>query len=241
MTGEFDPHALAEEWSGQPVGTIIFDIGGVLVEFADPPLFAAMGRALGRDPRVIEQAVLGHPDLTGVFTNRISELDFFDFFFKTAGLTRPYALKDARALFIHPEIYQAIQGMQELVRDLTRQGIPMAAVSDCIPPLVDVVRDNLLRLYPEIPRNHIFISGEIGLAKRQEGASALSYVLKKLGVPPSKVLFIDDILSYTTAARTILGMNGFTFVESPVTHTPPQIRLREGLRKAGLLPDQYDQ
>jgi putative hydrolase of the HAD superfamily len=76
--------------------------------------------------------------------------------------------------------------MLEIVRRLRNQGYIVGILSDQTDWLDQLdQRDDFFKEF-----NHVFNSYHLGMSKR--GARVFSYVVEELGVPASKVLFIDD-------------------------------------------------
>ena len=230
MSEEIDPN-VDGRLEPPTITTVLFDIGGVLFQPSDGPLFKKMARVINRSPDDIYKAIYQHPHVADVFAGKVPEEEFLRYFYHTLNLPFPEDIEEARTVFDHPEVFLPQEGMQGLVQKLIDNGIEVAVLTDTISPLAALVRSRLLELYPQIRSDRIFISSEIGVAKREKNAPAFRLVLEKLGVVAENIVFVDDVLDYTAAAQSIYGMHSFTFEEYSSHGVSAAASMKEELKK----------
>ncbi|MBI2196477.1 hypothetical protein HYU45_02575 [Candidatus Daviesbacteria bacterium] len=212
-----------------PVETVVFDAGGVLFQDADSALFKGLASFFSQ---AYEDVILAMNDLNPeAFGNKISEEEYLRRFWDKMGQPYPENLDQARAPFRQPEIYNPINGMQDLVRSLAQNpNIQLYVLSDCIHPVATTVFNWIAKEYPQIPPDHILISSRINTAKIETNSPAFQILLKRLSNPnPQSVLFIDDNPVYTTTARARYGLRSIHFRENDPA------RLDEELKRAKLI------
>ncbi len=197
-----------------PIQTVVFDIGGVLTNFADDALWQAMALALKCSPEEISTAI--SQSLDDGMPGKISKEHYLRRFFATLGLHFPSSMEEAEGYFNHPEVYYPTPGMPELVgKILGNPNISVFVLSDAIPPLVNPNLDIVTRFYPGIKRGNILISSVIGAAKREKDSPAFEFLFDQLGHPNlQSVLFIDDNANYSTAFRAEYGGRAMHFREN---------------------------
>lgn len=204
-----------------PIQTVVFDAGGVLMKDSDPALFRALADYFDCSYEEIV-AVMDelNPD---AFSNKISEEEYLKKFWARIGRQYPGQIDEARKLFTHPEIYQVIDGMQEIVEGLSNNpDVQLYVLSDSIhvvtPPVISWIREN----YPQIPLENILISSNIGASKRDRGCPAFKKILERLREPePETIVFIDYKEPYTTIARAGYGIRSIRFA----VNDPSRLRL----------------
>lgn len=193
------------------IQTVVFDAGGVLMKDPDPALFNLLANFFDCSyGKIVESMNELNPD---AFSNKISEVKYLKKFWKKMGKTCPSEIDLARKPFIHPEIYQPMEGMQEIIKRLSENSnIQLCVLSDSIHVVTPAVLSWIRGIYPQIPENHIFISSLIRASKKDEGSTAFKVMLEKLGVKdPQAVIFIDDRESYSTVARAEYDMRSMRF------------------------------
>ncbi len=196
----------------------------------------------GQEKKLAESFGCTEVDILEVFkelnaasnSGEMPEDEYLSKFYSRFSKKRPESLDEARKPFINPEIYQPVDGMQEVVEELaSNPKIKIFTLSNSIAPVAEVVRDSLLRLYPEFPPENVLISSLIGGSKAGDG-KAFEELIERTGVDPKTTLFIDDDRAYSDKGRSF-GLKTFQFVDEPVKGIPAVERFRDELRKVRLL------
>jgi len=145
------------------------------------------------------------------------------------------SMEDLRGLFAHPEICKSTAGMQNLIADIANKSeITLMVFSDSILPLAKSVSGGVLALYPRLSPDRVFISSVLKSSKM--GGDAYAKILEQFGNPdPQTVLFVDDKLTYSSAARIKFNMRGFTFEGDAAKGEASAQRLKRELASAQIL------
>lgn len=202
-----------------PIQAVVFDIGEVLLQDADPALFKGLASFFSKSYGDIVLAMNNlNPE---AFGNKISEEEYLRRFWEKMGQPFPNKLDKARAPFMQPAIYHPTEGMQDLVKALAKNpNVQLYVLSDCIHAVATTVFSWITSQYPQIHPEHILISSKINAAKRETNSPAFQVLLKQLNNPdPQSVLFIDDNSTYATNARAKYGLRSMHFREND----PPRL------------------
>ena len=219
---------------GRPkIKFIVFDVGGVLVKTIEPDLEQSISRQLNLDTSKVHEAF-------SIFFSKemmasgITEEKLLEIFLGRLGVPMA-SLEDARGLFAHPEICKPVAGMQNLIADIAnKSGTTSIVFSDSILPLAKSVSGSVLALYPQFSPDRVFISSVLKSSKM--GGDAYGKILELLGNPdPQTVLFVDDKLTYSSAARIKFNMRGFTFEGDAAKGEASTQRLKRELASAQIL------
>ena len=204
-----------------PIQTVIFDAGGVLMKDPDPALFRSLADFFNCSyDKVVSSMNDLNPD---AFSNKMGEEEYLKKFWERMGKSFPSKIDLARQPFIHPEIYQPMEGMQGILKSLSENPkIQLYVLSDSLHVVTPAVLAWIKENYPQIPVDHIFISSLINASKRDRGGPAFRVALEKAGVEdPQTVVFIDDREPYSTTARTGYNMKSMRFA----ANDPSRLRL----------------
>lgn len=205
-----DP-AVDEALGRPPIKIVIFDAGGVLMKDPDPVLFSLLAEFFDSSYDEIAAAMNDlNPD---AFSNKMGEEEYLKEFWRRMEKPYPSEIDLARKPFIHPEIYQPMEGMQEILQRLSENpNIHLCVLSDSIHVITPAVLAWIKENYPQISADHIFISSLINASKRDRGGLAFRVALEKLGVKdPQTIVFVDDKESYSTTARAEYNMRSMRF------------------------------
>lgn len=227
-----------DEKLGRPaIKTVIFDVGGVLFKDSESQMAKAIAKQTGVDFEKVKKAMedLNTPD---IYSGITPESLYLEKFCKTIG-REDLPLEEEKNLFIHPEIYEPIEGMQELVKRLSaNKKLDIWIFSDSTLSVASPVRQWLKDNYPEIQDGHILISAEVGGSKRDPNGSGIGILLKRAGVTdPQSVLEIDDKPKYTEEFRSLYNTRAITFRDNPfsITEKTAAERLKMQFEKAKLI------
>ncbi len=215
-----------------PVGTIIFDVGGVLNQDADPALLKNLVSYFSVSEDQVLEAFSGMNDLA--MAGQINEEEYLRRFWEYLGKTCPVDIEVARKPFVQPDIYLPVEGMYEIIRDLAgNQDLRLYVLSNIIPPLTSTVSVFLRTHYPFLNPDNIYYSCDIKASKKEVNTPEV--VLQRIGNPdPGSVLFIDDVTGYVDLFRRN-NTRAFTFQNNPYSGTTSAERLRNELELANII------
>jgi 2-haloacid dehalogenase len=203
----------------RPPAAVIFDLGGVLIDWDPRHLY----RRLFTDPSAMEAFLA---EITTPAWNL--EMD--------AG--RPWADAVATLVERHPEqrelieafhlrwpemIAGPIEGTVALLHQLRDAGVPVYALSNWSAETFPVARHRF-EFFNWF--DGIVISGDVGAVKPE--ARIFDYLVERFALDPAASVFIDDLASNVEAAER-LGFVALRFVDAPT--------LQRDLVRLGLLPE----
>lgn len=180
------------------VEVLLFDLGGVLVEFSGVQELAPLLRAATTEPEIVER--WSHCEHTKAFgTGRLSREEFADRFVRDWGVDLP---PERFAAEFRSWSKRLLPGAEELLASL-RPRFRLAALSN----------SNALhweRNVNELGINDLF---EVAISSHQVGCCKpdpriYQAALERLGVSPDAVMFFDDVQGNVDAASR-LGMRAF--------------------------------
>jgi HAD superfamily hydrolase (TIGR01509 family) len=207
---------MVEEQSAT-VDTVVFDIGGVIIDW---------------NPRYLYDKLITDPAARDRFLTEVcspqwnAEQDRGRTFAEATGLLRPEHPDQADLIDAYwtrwPEMLGGlIPGMETLLADLVHAAVPMVAITNWS-------RETFPRAVAAYPVLQLFqdvvVSGECGLIKPDPEIFRLA--LNRFGVPAERCLFIDDSPMNVAAARSV-GMAATVFDGAE--------QLRRTLTRLGLL------
>jgi FMN phosphatase YigB (HAD superfamily) len=185
----------------RPVKNVIFDFGGVLVEWQPQRLIERFyADAILRER--VRDAVFQHPDWNEMDRGTLEEGDAVVRFADRTG--RP--VSEMSALLQHvKESLLPIADTIAILRDLERRGIPLYGLSNMASPTFEYLRGR---------HDHwslfkgIVISAEIKMIKPD--ARIFEHICGTYGLDPRETVFIDDSLPNIESARR-LGFSTILF------------------------------
>ncbi|MBC8027074.1 MAG: HAD family phosphatase [Steroidobacteraceae bacterium] len=183
------------------VRNVIFDVGGVLLEW-DPPAFIAQLHPDAATAALIRQQIFEHPDWHEFDRGAIDLDQAVDVFGKRAGLT-PGQMREL--LRTANDSLRPIAGTVKLLDDLAAAGVPLYLLSN-MP----------VSTYEYLVKKHVFfkhfrhlvISGAILMIKPQP--AIYKHLVETTGIVPAESVFIDDLLKNVIAAREC-GLHAIQF------------------------------
>lgn len=193
--------------------TLIFDLGGVLVDW---------------DPRYLLRQLIDDPDRLEWFLDHVCGADFLD----AVDRGRPFPDAVAERVERFPDwrteieayglrwdetIRGEIPGTGALLEDLAAAGAPLYALSNWPADTFWVARERFpaVRLFRDI-----VVSGEVGLAKPDPRIYRLA--LERFGRAGADCVFVDDRADNVAAARD-QGIEGVRFVDAAGLRAEPAI------------------
>jgi len=203
-----------------PIKNVVFDAGGVLLEWNPPRVIAQMYP----DPRVqaqIREFIFEHPDWHEFDRGSITLESAGAHFSKLSGRSPDEVLALIRAT---AESLRPIDGTIQLLEDLARAGIHLYLLSNMPLSTFDILsqRHEFFSHF-----RHMVISGAILLLKPD--AAIYRHLVDTTGIVPEESVFIDDLPRNVIAARES-GLHAIQFT------SPESCRseLRAYLPNAGL-------
>lgn len=181
-----------------PHRAVIFDLGRVLIDYDWGRAFRRAARWTRLGARETERRWRADRALPRFETGRMTPRQYHAHMQRVMGARMPYP--EFRRLWC--SIFtREIRSVARLARDLQRRGQARVAVLSN----TNVLHAQFLRrrwpLLGEL--RHVFLSHEIGF--RKPDPAAYRYVLRRLGLPPRAVIFVDDLRENVAVARK-LGM-----------------------------------
>jgi len=203
-----------------PVKNVIFDAGGVLLEWNPPAVIAQ----LYPDPAVqaqIRQFMFDHPDWHEYDRGSISAADAANHFSKLSGRS-PDEVREL--LRLTAESLRPIDGTIRLLEDLAAAQVNLYLLSNMPVSTYEILT----------PRHSFFshfkqlvISGAILLLKPEP--AIYRHLIETTGIVPSESVFIDDLTRNVIAARES-GLHAIQFTSPEACRA----ELRAYLPNAGL-------
>lgn len=177
---------------------VIFDLGGVLVNYDGRATFTDIGKLVGVSLEELFPFYQKHDHAFG--TGQLSGRDYFH---KLADAFKPEADYETLAV-----TFCRYQQRNEAALTFAHQLQSWADVRVGIISNTNVVHANWLRAnLPEFQQFHsVILSNEVGLLKPNPAIYELS--VQQLSVPPGQALFVDDS-EENVAGGTAVGLNGF--------------------------------
>ena len=198
--------------------TVIFDLGGVLIEW---------------DPRHLYRQLFDDPDEMESFLAEVTTAEWNAH--QDAG--RPWSEAVELLVAEHPQWRELIEafhrrwpemlageipGTVDVLADLRAAGVRLVALSNWSAEMFPVARERFAFL---AWFEGIVISGDVGVNKPDR--RIFDHLAEQFGVEPAAALFIDDS-SANVAAATALGFRAIQFTDATA--------LRRELERLGLLP-----
>ena len=192
---------------------ILFDLGGVLIDFSDDQymkyLSEKSGKGRGEVRRLIEP--LWRKMDTGIIHVKSFE--------KGASKLLGISSRDASLVEFYSPRVRANKPMLQLAQSLSKN-YTLAFLSNVDRSRYDISN----RMLDRVPFRYRFISAAIGL--RKPDPDIYRYALKKMNMKSSEVLFIEDLAKNVAGARSV-GIKSIRFTGKP--------ELVKALRKIGIL------
>jgi len=184
-----------------PVRNVVFDAGGVLLEWNPPRVIAQ----LYPDPAIqaqIREYIFDHPDWHEFDRGSLTVDSAPHHFAKLSGRSPEEV---ARLIQLTAESLRPIEGTIRLLEDLAKAGITLCLLSNMPVSTYEI----LTRRYDFFSHfEHLVISGAILLLKPEP--AIYQHLVEKTGIVPSESVFIDDLTRNVIAAREC-GLHAIQF------------------------------
>jgi HAD superfamily hydrolase (TIGR01509 family) len=183
------------------VKNVVFDAGGVLLEWDPPKVVARMFP----DPVTqaqIRRQVFEHPDWHEYDRGALTEAAASEHFAKLSGRSPEVVLALIRGAC---ESLRPIDGTIELLEELAAGGVNLYLLSNMPVSTFDYLirRDKFFAHFKQL-----VISGAIQLLKPEP--AIYKHLVEKTGIVPAESVFIDDLLRNVIAAREC-GLHAIQF------------------------------
>jgi HAD superfamily hydrolase (TIGR01509 family) len=186
-----------------PIRNVVFDVGGVLLEW-DPPAFIATVVPDPGQQAIVRREIFEHPDWHEFDRGGLDIAQAIDRFGKRAGLTpdQMRALLQAANESLRP-----IAGTIQLVEDLAAAGVHLYLLSNM--PVSTF--QYLIKTHGFFAHfRELVISGAILMIKPDP--AIYKHLVEKTGIVPGDSVFIDDLLKNVVAARES-GLHAIQFAD----------------------------
>ena len=185
------------------IETIIFDFGGVMVDFVQLDSFQEQEARLGLQAGNLAEMLWRSPDWRLAEVGAITDEEYWRRSGARLGLHTPEAIHDFQQdLFLDAKTDQRMADLVRRLRGRYRTGL-LSNASDVLPRLIRE-RYGLAGLFDvEV------VSALVGLAKPDPAIYRLA--LERLGTAPEVTVFVDDYEPNVEAAAA-LGIRGIHFV-----------------------------
>lgn len=193
---------------------VIFDLGGVVINFDHHIITRKLAQILGKDEEETCDRLYNSGIEEAFNKGEFGPREFFQKIKSLLGLNINYE----QFLAIWNEIFTANMGVSKLI-DKLKQNYRIFALSNTN----ELHFNYLMESFPVMKKIDKFIlSYKVGVAKPHPDLYEVA--LKEASVGPEKIIFIDDKIEFVEQARK-LGMNAVHFEDSK--------RLRDTLSKMG--------
>jgi putative hydrolase of the HAD superfamily len=199
-----------------PIAAVAFDLGNVLVKVDHLRFCRGLAELAGWPPQEIYAAVFQSRLETGYDRGRLSSREFHRRLQARFRLDLPFP----RFRDLWNEIFDPLEDMQEVVARLARR-YPLYLLSNTNSLHFRYLRERFASLLKHF--RALILSYRVG--SRKPEAAIFQALLREVGLPPARILYIEDNEDFVAAARTH-GLTAWIFVS-------PQY-FKERLTVAGL-------
>lgn len=180
--------------SGPPIEAVLFDLGGVLIQIDFPRAFDAWATHAGVPAAQLAARFRFDADYARHETGALDAAGYFAALGRTLGIELPPAqwLAGWNAL-----LAAEMPGMRALIGRLAATGMPLFLFSNSN----EVHRQCWSARHAGLlqPFRAVFVSSDLGL--RKPDSAAYAEVIRRMGVAPERVLFLDDLEANVAGAR----------------------------------------
>ncbi|MGO9176381.1 MAG: HAD family hydrolase [Desulfobaccales bacterium] len=185
-----------------PIAAVAFDLGNVLVKVDHLRFCRGLAELAGWPPQEIYAAVFQSRLETGYDRGRLSSREFHRRLQARFRLDLPFP----RFRDLWNEIFDPLEDMQEVVARLARR-YPLYLLSNTNPLHFRYLRERFASLLKHF--RALILSYRVG--SRKPEAAIFQALLREAGLPPARILYIEDKEDFVAAARTH-GLTAWIFV-----------------------------
>jgi len=199
-----------------PIAALAFDLGNVLVRVDHLRFCRGLGELAGWPPQEVYAAVFQSGLEPGYDCGHLSSREFHRRLQALFRLDLPFS----RFRDLWNDIFDPLEDMEEVVAHLARR-YPLYLLSNTNPLHFRYLRERFASLLKHF--RALILSYRVG--SRKPEAAIFQALRRSAGLPPARILYIEDKEEFVAAARTH-GLTAWLFVS-------PQ-DFKERLRVAGL-------
>ena len=185
-----------------PIAALAFDLGNVLVKVDHLRFCRGLAELAGWPPQEIYAAVFQSGLEPRYDRGRLSSREFHRRLQARFRLDLPFP----RFRDLWNEIFDPLEDMQEVVARLARR-YPLYLLSNTNPLHFRYVRERFASLLKHF--RALILSYRVG--SRKPEAAIFQALLREVGLPPARILYIEDKEDFVAAARTH-GLTAWLFV-----------------------------
>ena len=185
-----------------PIAAVAFDLGNVLVKVDHLRFCRGLAELAGWPPQEIYAAVFQSRLETGYDRGRLSSREFHRRLQARFRLDLPFP----RFRDLWNEIFDPLEDMQEVVARLARR-YPLYLLSNTNSLHFRYLRERFASLLKHF--RALILSYRVG--SRKPEAAIFQALLREAGLPPARILYIEDNEDFVAAARTH-GLTAWIFV-----------------------------
>ena len=185
-----------------PIDALAFDLGNVLVKVDHLRFCRGLAELAGWPPQEIYAAVFQSRLETGYDRGRLSSREFHRRLQARFRLDLPFP----RFRDLWNEIFDPLEDMQEVVARLARR-YPLYLLSNTNSLHFRYLRERFASLLKHF--RALILSYRVG--SRKPEAAIFQALLREAGLPPARILYIEDNEDFVAAARTH-GLTAWIFV-----------------------------
>jgi len=193
---------LAMTSTSPPIAAVAFDLGNVLVKVDHLRFCRGLAELAGWPPQEIYAAVFQSRLETGYDRGRLSSREFHRRLQARFRLDLPFP----RFRDLWNEIFDPLEDMQEVVARLARR-YPLYLLSNTNSLHFRYLRERFASLLKHF--RALILSYRVG--SRKPEAAIFQALLREAGLPPARILYIEDNEDFVAAARTH-GLTAWIFV-----------------------------
>jgi HAD superfamily hydrolase (TIGR01509 family) len=185
------------------IRNVVFDAGGVLLEWNPPRLIAELYPDPAAQSR-LREFMFEHPDWHEYDRGTLTEATASEHFAKLSGHS-PEEVR--RLLRLTAESLRPIDGTIRLLEDLAAGGVNLFLLSNMPEATYEILirRHDFFRHF-----RHLVISGKILMLKPEP--AIYKHLVETTGIVPAESVFIDDLLRNVIAAREA-GLEAIQFTD----------------------------
>jgi len=183
------------------ISTILFDFGGVLLRTEDHQPRRTLAAKYGLEEDELVRLVFGSPSALSASVGEITAEQHWQEVAKALGASNESIPSLIEQFYGGDRLDEALVQLIRSYRETHRVGLLSNAWDDLRPFLIN--RLGILDIFDEV-----IISAEVGVIKPDRRIYELA--AQRFKVPPSEVVFIDDLLVNVQAAQEA-GMKGIQF------------------------------
>jgi glucose-1-phosphatase len=185
-----------------PIAALAFDLGNVLVKVDHLRFCRGLAELIGLPPQEIYAAVFLSRLEPGYDCGRISSREFHRRLQARFRLDLPFP----RFRDLWNDIFDPLEDMEEVVARLARR-YPLYLLSNTNPLHFRYVRERFASLLKYF--RALILSYRVG--SRKPEAAIFQALLREVGLPPARILYIEDKEDFVAAAQTH-GLTAWIFV-----------------------------